>query len=296
MYNGRLAIGIEAKSSVDDNRAAWKGEKRMDLERAARGSTFLWRARPNEWKRLVREVALGSLPDAFESYEDEGSHDAAEELLDLRVRGVDAPIRLRRKTSDFDVFRQIFLCRQYALRPAGPVEYIFDAGANIGLASVYLLRRFPHARVIAVEPDSENIELAKHNLQTLSARCRLVHGAVWSARGALGIRRGNFGDGRHWATETVPLGGSTAIADTVPAFTIEQLMRRHRFPRIDVLKMDIEGAELPIFRDGDLAFLERTACCVVECHSEEGEEAFRSAVGRFDFSVTQRGEALIATK
>jgi FkbM family methyltransferase len=268
----------------------------MDLERAARGSAFLWRARPNEWKRLVREVALGSLPDAFESYEDEGSQCPLKDLLELRVRGVDLPIRLRRRTSDFDVFRQIFLCRQYALRPAGPVEYIVDAGANIGLASVYLLRRFPLARVIAIEPDSENIEIAKHNLQTLSARCRLVHGAVWSARGALGVRRGTFRDGRHWATETVPLGSAATIADTVPAFTIEQLMRRHRFPRIDVLKMDIEGAELPIFRDGNLAFLERTACCVVECHSEAAEETFRSAMHRFGFVVSRRGESLIATK
>jgi FkbM family methyltransferase len=268
----------------------------MDLERAARGSAFLWRARPNEWKRLVREVALGSLPDAFESYEADTSQDAAETLLDLRVRGVDLPIRLRRRTSDFEVFRQIFLCRQYALRLERPVEYIVDAGANIGLASVYLLRRFPLARVIAIEPDSENFKIAKHNLRTLSDRCRLVPGAVWSACSALGVRRGTFGDGRHWATQTVPLGSATAIADTVPAFTVEQLMRQHRFPRIDVLKMDIEGAELPIFRDGNLAFLDRTACCVVECHSEAGEEVFRAAMHRFGFRVTARGEALIATK
>jgi hypothetical protein len=126
----------------------------MDLERAARGSAFLWRARPNEWKRLVREVALGSLPEAFENYEEGRSPDIGERLLELRVRGVDLPIRLRRRTSDFDVFRQIFLCRQYALRPKEPVEYIVAAGANIGLASVYLLRRFPLARVIAIEPDS----------------------------------------------------------------------------------------------------------------------------------------------
>jgi FkbM family methyltransferase len=268
----------------------------MDLEKAARVSAFLWRARPNEWKRLVREVTLGSLPDAFESYEDQGSQSVGDSLLDLRIRGVDLPIRLRRRTSDFDVFRQIFLCRQYALRPEGPVEYIIDAGANIGLASIYLLRRFPLARVIAIEPDRENFEIAKHNLRMLSARCRLEYGAVWSAAGALGVRRGTFGDGRHWATQTVPLGSAAAIADTVPAFTIEQLMTHHRFPRIDVLKMDIEGAELPIFRDGDLSFLERTACCVVECHSQSAEEAFRSAMGRFGFVVTRHSENLIATK
>jgi FkbM family methyltransferase len=268
----------------------------MDLERAARASAFLWRARPNEWKRLVREVALASLPEAFETYEEESSRDVVKTLLELRIRGVELPIRLRRRTSDFDVFRQIFLCRQYALRPAGPVEYIIDAGANIGLASVYLLRRFPLARAIAIEPDGQNIEIAKHNLQTLSVRCHLVHGAVWSTGGALGVRRGTFGDGRHWATETVPLDGTLATAETVSALTIEQLMRLHRFPRIDVLKMDIEGAELPIFRDGNLAFLERTACCVVECHSQAADAAFRSAMDRFHFIVTRHGENLIATK
>ena len=97
-------------------------------------------------------------------------------------------------------FVRSFCAVSTALRPEGPVEYIIDAGANIGLASIYLLRRFPLARVIAIEPDRENFEIAKHNLRMLSARCRLVHGAVWSAAGALGVRRGTFGDGRHWAT------------------------------------------------------------------------------------------------
>src|SRR5262249_7165282 len=155
---------------------------------------------------------------AFVSYNVATSTESMSEMVDLSIRGIECPIRLRRNTSDFDVFRQIFLCRQYALRLAGPVEYIVDAGANIGLASLYLLRRFPRARVVAVEPDTENLEIARHNLRAVSERCQLVHGAVWPTRAVLGVSRACFLDGRHWSTQTLQLDGRAAISDIVPAF------------------------------------------------------------------------------
>jgi FkbM family methyltransferase len=266
----------------------------MGAKTAFRGSAYLWGTRRNEWRRLVREVAVRSLVDAFGVYDEVEARQVGQ--VELRVRGIPTPIRLRKGTSDFDVFRQVFLCRQYALRVAEPVEYIVDAGANIGLSSIYLLRRFPQARVIAVEPDGENCALAAHNLQGYSDRCRLARGGVWSDDRLLGVCRGSYGDGRHWATQTVAMDERDAAGETAQAFTIQQLMDRFRFPRIDLLKMDIEGAELNVFRDGNLAFLERTACCVVECHDQAAKDAFLSAMDRFGFAVTRRGEVLVGSR
>ena len=46
---------------------------------------------------------------------------------------------------------------------------------------------------------------------------------------------------------------------------------------LDLLKIDIEGAELQVFRDGSTDFLAKTRCCAVECHGAAPEQAFRAA-------------------
>ena len=73
---------------------------------------------------------------------------------------------LRGKSSDFRVFDEIFLKEQYNshLLPKNP-KVILDAGANIGLSSVYFANRFPNAQVFALEPENSNYELLSVNTE-----------------------------------------------------------------------------------------------------------------------------------
>jgi FkbM family methyltransferase len=257
-------------------------------------AAHLYRLSRSELKRLLRVVTVGSVLDALAAYRDFETRPAG--FLELSLRGFPHPIRLRHGTSDFQVFRQIFLHRQYAIRVSKRVEYIIDGGANIGLASLYLMRRHRRARVVAIEPDIENYETAEYNLRSFSDRCQLVHAAVWSKDDVLGVSRGTFGDGRHWATETVRIDLRKASLEAVRAITLGNLIRRFNLPRVDFLKLDIEGAELPVFRDGDVTFLRDVTCCAVECHNEDCARAFLAAVRRFGFTLSKRGELSIASK
>lgn len=63
--------------------------------------------------------------------------------------------QLRKNTTDYDTFEQVFLQQQYAIRIPFVPQFIIDGGANIGLASAYFAHRFPAATIIAVEPDKE---------------------------------------------------------------------------------------------------------------------------------------------
>jgi FkbM family methyltransferase len=199
---------------------------------------------------------------------------------------------LRNGTSDFAVFCQVFLERQYDLPIVPKAEYIVDAGANIGLASVYFLSRNPRARVVAIEPDPENFEIAQENLRSFGDRCKLIHGAVWSHSGTLAISRGSFRDGKHWATQTLPIVDDTH--DSVRAYSVNELTRDALFPRIDLFKMDIEGAELQVFRDGETGFLMTTRCCAVECHGDDCVNAYSAAIQAAGFRLRQSSELLIA--
>jgi hypothetical protein len=117
---------------------------------------------------------------------------------------------------------------------------------------------------------------------------------VWHREGLVEVKRGTFRDGREWATQTTEMSHQCTL--TSNAYTIATLLDRFAFPRIDLLKIDIEGAELQLFRDGNTDFMDRTACCAIECHGSECFEAFREVAVRHDFELSESGELHIATR
>lgn len=244
------------------------------------------------YRRAMRCVAPRSLADVVACFDDFDARPAGR--TEVWLRGMSAPIQLRNGTSDFAVFRQVCLSRQYDLPAVRDAEYILDAGANIGMSSLYFLLRNPRARVVAVEPDAENYAVAAENLGRFADRCRLIHGAVWSQGGTLALRRGTFRDGRHWASQTVP--DSPDAKEHVRAYTVDELLREAGFPRFDLLKIDIEGAELQVFRDGSVDFLDAADCCAVECHGKEAREAFRAAAEGHGFALRTSGELTVAER
>src|SRR4051794_34453342 len=101
---------------------------------------FLWRIRHiprREAIRLLAVVRMRDLLKALRIYYEFGRGQLCSTTIS--IRGYHQPIVLRRGTSDFSVFGQVFLQRQYAGLPIRNPKVIIDAGANIGLASLYFL-------------------------------------------------------------------------------------------------------------------------------------------------------------
>src|SRR5690349_9066138 len=75
------------------------------------------------------------------------------------------PVYLRDNYSDRAIFLQVFYEKQYEVfdAPLPSSERIIDAGANIGLASVFFANKFPQAQIIAIEPELENFALLQKN-------------------------------------------------------------------------------------------------------------------------------------
>lgn len=241
-------------------------------------------------RTLLATVKPRSVGDVLSAFDDFSVR--AEGRTEVHVHGVRHAIQLRNRTSDFAVFRQVFLEQQYNLPIVRHAEYIIDAGANIGLSSVYFLSRNKNVRIVAIEPDPENYAVAQENIAPFGDRCCLIHGALWSHSGTLAISRGSFRDGRHWATQTIP--NVRDSDEIVRAYTMNEIIAEAGFPNIDLLKMDIEGAELQVFRDGDVQFLQKTSCCAVECHGTECESIFASKTHDLGFRLRTSTELHIA--
>ena len=216
---------------------------------------------------------------------------ATPRLLNVRPPFLKYPVKLRARTSDPFVFRQIMIENEYLPLKDLRVETILDLGANIGLASAWFLNRFPAATVFAVEAAADNYPTCKENLAQYGSRARVLHGAAWSSRETLTLRR------KSCAADNSVHESGTGHPDEVQVegWDIASLIEMSGFKQVDLLKIDIEGAEAEVFRADVSQWLGRVRNLCIELHGEECRKAFFGALAGYDFEHTQSGELDICT-
>jgi FkbM family methyltransferase len=197
-------------------------------------------------------------------------------------------VRLR-GASDLNVFGQIFVSDEFAsLRGLKNVSQILDLGANAGYSSAYLLSCFPNSRVIAVEPDEQNVAVSRINLESYGDRVRLLHGAVWSERTKLCFAEERLGGGLEWARQMRdPADGR---AGDVEAWDVASLIDMTGTPKIDLLKVDIEGAEVAVFGNNAKSWLPKIRNISIELHGPECEATFFRALSDFNYDLSHSGD------
>lgn len=147
----------------------------------------------------------------------------------------------------------------YLFPAEGDAPRIVDGGANVGLASLYWKSRWPACRVEAFEPDPAICGMLRRNLVAWGAGdVRVEEAALWSFAGELAFR----GDGAD--------GGRVVDRGEVATDRVAAVRLRDRLAEpVDLLKLDVEGAELELLRDcaEDLGRVRHVA---VEVHSIVG--------------------------
>jgi FkbM family methyltransferase len=208
---------------------------------------------------------------------------------------------LRAKSSDAAVFCQVFIDQEYApivelikSTQAVNVSHIVDAGANVGLASLYFLTCFPDANVLAVEPDRGNHgALCRNFLLNKVDETSALHAALWKNNQPVRIER-SFRDQREWSLRVSETGEHQAGSSMVNALTPDDLLQMHT--PIDLLKIDIEGAEAEVFSDAQRAvvFLRNVRFVAIEIHREvDFKDTFENILKDAGFIFTYCGESLI---
>jgi len=213
-----------------------------------------------------------------------------QELL-LILPGFREPIRLRGKTSDRHTFQKIFLDHEFEIDFGFTPRVIVDGGANVGYASVYFAQRFPDALVIAVEPEATNFRLLK--LNTAAYRnIRSINKGLWPRHGNLVIENPSDQPYAFRVREV-----DRATADSIAGITIQELLRLVGADSVDLLKLDIEGAEKELFEDsGSESWLAQVQALIVEPHDRLKPgctAAIEQAIVGQDFRRSQVGESLL---
>lgn len=148
----------------------------------------------------------------------------------------------------------------------GSVRTVVDAGANIGLASLLFASRAPRARVVAIEPESRNVSLLRLNFELNAIDGVVVEKALWptTTRLSFGIQ----GSSVSHAVVTDPKGDGHVEVTTIAPKSLFEIVGRDE---IDLMKIDVEGAETQIFSAPDLAeWAPRVRYFLLECHSHFG--------------------------
>jgi FkbM family methyltransferase len=121
---------------------------------------------------------------------------------------------------------------------------VLDIGANLGVWSLLAARRNPAARIHAFEPAPQMAEQLRHHAALNRADGINVHGcAVGAEDGAMPffvVPEGNTGASSFFSQAGVEL--------RVPVTTIDTFLQREGIERVDLMKVDAEGAEILVFR------------------------------------------------
>lgn len=200
---------------------------------------------------LSRLLALGKLP----------GHNASR-----RVRIKEGQINYRFNRGDLQSVREVLLEECYRLPFLLEPQNILDLGANIGLTSLWMWKQFHPRKIIAVECDPDNAAVTRLNFRDNGIPGEVIEAAVGGANGIAEFapdRASNLG---RLLTHVNPESRAPDTV-TVPMISLPDLLTRFDGQRVDLIKMDIEGAEEAVF-SGDLSWLQSVHALIVEMHED----------------------------
>ncbi len=163
------------------------------------------------------------------------------------------------------IFEEIFLNRCYFFSCDNPSPRIIDAGANIGLASCYFKTLYPQARIDLFEADKSTADILRSTIEINSWQdCRVFPYAVAEQDGEITFySRTDEQASSYNSTVEARVNKSQFVEQKVKAIRLSS----HIDGPIDLLKLDVEGAEMGVLRDlADTKKLQQIEQMFIEYH------------------------------
>lgn len=186
------------------------------------------------------------------------------------------PINIRPGTQDIGTILNNVVREEYGqLYLSNSPKWMIDAGAYIGDTAAYFLSKYKNLKTICLEPNPSNFEMAKLNLQPYGDRAILLKKGLYSTNRS-----------QHFSGDQT--GGSICSSGfEVECITISKILEHYLIPRIDILKMDIEGSEENIFSSKPENWLNKVGVLIVELHSPQIESLVLRILDDNGFTMNQ---------
>lgn len=173
-------------------------------------------------------------------------------------------MKVRYWDSDLRVFYQIFIEENYYFFPNGfNPNVIVDLGANVGYSALWYRKYFPQAKIIALEPEVKNFKILKENINSKSG-ISVLKKAIWYKDEVLYLKNPKA---LSWSFEISKL--KVMNSQRIEGITINTLMDQFGIDKIDLLKIDIEGAEYDLFSNEPMDWLDKIGSIMIETHDKK---------------------------
>jgi FkbM family methyltransferase len=214
---------------------------------------------------------------------------------------------LRDCRSDHSIFWQCLIRRQYDIRSFAQFEQlharyaalaaaniqplIIDCGANVGLSAIWFAHAFPKARILAVEPDRENLAMIERNIASLDGRVQPVLGGVWGHSTTLAIANPSSGPAAYHLEDSAEKNDSA-----IRAYTMNELISLAGTDRVLIAKIDIEGGQTSVFAE-NTEWVDKTDAILIELDDWQrpwsgSSTAFFRCLSLRNFDYVLHGETL----
>ena len=137
------------------------------------------------------------------------------------------------------MYNEIIFQEHYKFSSSSTNPVIIDCGSNIGISVLYFKRLFKNAHLTAVEADPIIADILRKNLSMNGVRAEVIEKAVWKTSGdQLSFGSKGSDEGSLFSNE------NTIFVESI---RLKDLINEHE--HIDLLKIDIEAAEMEVLKD-----------------------------------------------
>jgi len=189
----------------------------------------------------------------------------------------DIPLRDGRRVrvsspAEAKVFWQIFVRRCY--RVWDDCRVVVDAGANVGIFSIWAAGKLPDSHIVAVEPCPETFARLRHNLwiNNLEPRVEPLQLALTAQSGERIMSIDAESPRRRLIPTDAKIEDKRVV--TVTSVSLADLMNRLKLEQIDLLKIDIEGSEWEVLHSTPVSVLRAIRRIQFEYHEVHARFGF----------------------
>ena len=211
------------------------------------------------------------------------SSDKKKQIEKLTLKSLKHPFYVRPGTLDAHNLVSCVIREEYGLLPKNfpDPRWMIDAGVYTGDTTVYFLNRFPKLNVIGLEANRDNFKIASMNLKPYGERVEILFRALWKSSCKLKLK-GDL-NGSH----VEEISSDLDVDYDVYGLSIADIVQKYNISEIDILKMDIEGAEATVFESGYEEWLPKVNLLIIEIHGDRCFNVVEKALLKFNFKMTR---------
>ncbi|MDD2678275.1 MAG: FkbM family methyltransferase [Candidatus Nanoarchaeia archaeon] len=177
-------------------------------------------------------------------------------------------LKVRNKT-DLEIINEIIIDKEYYDKIGKKKSIILDVGAQIGVFSNYISKKYPNSTVYSFEPMKDNFKLLKENIELNNNKNVVaINKALFNYSGECYINIDDNNSGGH------SLIIKSKKREKIKTISFDDFIKENKIKKIELLKLDCEGSEYGILFKSKKDNIKKIKTITMEYHDIDNGKSF----------------------